>query len=129
MFDMFHIGHLNILKQAKQQCDCLIVGVTTDETVISYKNKIPVIPFNQRFEIMESIQYVDYVIQQRELDKFHAWEQLHFNVMFHGNEWQGTDLYNRYEKQFEKVGVRIEYLEPTKGISSSYLREIISHKK
>ena len=126
VFDLFHIGHLNILRKAKEQCDYLIVGVSTDELVESYKNRSPIIPFNQRKAIVEAIKYVDKVVPQSSMDKLEAWNTMRFDVMFHGDEWKGTDLYNKYEKEFAKVGVIIEYLTHTKGISSSSLIEKLS---
>lgn len=122
VFDMFHIGHLNILKRAKERCDYLIVGVSTDEVVQDYKHHTPVIPFKQRAAIVEAIKYVDKVVPQTTMDKLQMWEQNHFDVMFHGDEWKGTELYNKYEQEFAKVGVQIEYLPHTDGISSSQLR-------
>ena len=126
VFDMFHIGHLNILKRAKEKCDYLIVGVSTDEVVESYKHKHPIIPFEQRAAIVSAIKYVDKVVPQDTMDKMQAWQKVHFDVMFHGDEWKGTELYNRYEEEFAKVNVRIEYLPHTDGVSSSQLREIIN---
>ena len=123
VFDLFHIGHLNILRRAKEKCDYLIVGVSTDECVESYKHHKPVIPFEQRVAIVEAIKYVDEVVPQTSMDKLEFLKQRHFDVMFHGDEWKGTDLYNRYEEEFAKFGVRIEYLSHTDGISSSMLRE------
>lgn len=123
VFDMFHIGHLNILRRAKEQCETLIVGVSTDEVVQSYKNKTPIIPYENRAAIVEAIRYVDKVVPQTSMDKFIAWEELHFDVMFHGDEWKGTELYNKYEEEFAKVGACIYYLPHTDGISSSMLRE------
>lgn len=125
VFDMFHIGHLNILRRAKERCDKLIVGVSTDELVESYKHKLPIILFEQRAAIVKAICYVDEVVPQTTMDKMQAWNALHFDVMFHGSEWKGTELYNKYEKDFAKVGARIEYLPHTDGISSSDLRERI----
>ena len=125
VFDMFHIGHLNILRRAKERCDKLIVGVSTDDLVESYKHKTPIIPFDQRAAIVKAICYVDEVVPQTTMDKMQAWNAVHFDVMFHGNEWKGTELYNKYEEEFAKVGVRIEYLPHTDGISSSDLRERI----
>lgn len=127
VFDMFHIGHLNILSRAKEQCDYLIVGVSTDETVQSYKHKVPVIPFEQRAAIVQALKCVDEVVPQTTMDKLEMWKIKHFDVMFHGDEWKGTELYNRYEEEFDKVGVKIVYLPHTDGISSSMLREILSH--
>lgn len=123
VFDMFHIGHLNILNRAKEHCDYLIVGVSTDETVQSYKHKTPIIPFEQRAAIIAALKCVDEVVPQSTMDKLEMWKQKHFDVMFHGDEWKGTELYNRYEVEFEKVGVKIVYLPHTEGVSSSMLRE------
>jgi glycerol-3-phosphate cytidylyltransferase len=125
VFDMFHIGHLNILRRAKERCDFLIVGVSTDEVVESYKHHKPIIPYDQRAAIVEAIKYVDEVVPQTTMDKTEFLKQRHFDVMFHGDEWKGTDLYNKYEEEFAKYGARIEYLSHTEGISSSMLREII----
>ena len=125
VFDMFHIGHLNILRRAKEKCDYLIVGVSTDECVESYKHHIPIIPFEQRAAIVAAIKYVDEVVPQKTMDKLAFLKCRHFDVMFHGDEWKGTDLYNKYEKEFAEYGARIEYLPHTEGISSSMLREIV----
>ena len=125
VFDMFHIGHLNILRRAKEQCDYLIVGVSTDELVQSYKNKTPIIPFEQRATIVEAIKFVDKVVPQTSMSKIDAWHEHHYNVMFHGSEWKGTKLYDEIEKSLAEVGAKVIYLEPTKGISSSILREKI----
>lgn len=125
VFDMFHIGHLNILRRAKEKCDYLIVGVSTDECVESYKHKTPIIPYEHRAAIVEAIKYVDEVVPQTTMDKMEFLKQRHFDVMFHGDEWKGTELYNRYEKEFAIYGARIEYLTHTEGISSSMLREKI----
>lgn len=125
VFDMFHIGHLNILRRAKEKCDYLIVGVSTDEVVEGYKHHKPVIPYEQRAAIVEAIKYVDEVVPQTTMDKTEFLKHRHFDVMFHGDEWKGTELYNKYEEEFAKYGARIEYLSHTEGISSSMLREII----
>src|SRR5690606_25937939 len=94
VFDMFHIGHLNILRRAKEQCDYLIVGVSTDELVVSYKHKKPIIPYNERKAIVESIKYVDKVVPQINMNKMGAWEEYKFDVMFVGSDWKGTDKWN-----------------------------------
>lgn len=125
VFDMFHIGHLNILKEAKSRCDYLIVGVSTDDCVISYKKRLPVIPFEQRIAIVSAIKYVDEVVPQTTMDKLEFLRKRHFDIMFHGDEWKGTNLYNQYEFEFAKYGAKIEYLPHTDGISSSKLREIL----
>ncbi len=126
VFDLFHIGHLNILRRAKEQCDKLIVGVSTDELVMEYKNKTPMIPFEQRKAIVAAIRYVDEVVAQESMDKIKAWDKIHFNVMFHGDEWKGSDLYNKYEVEFAKVGAKIIYLSHTDGICSTDLTKKIN---
>jgi len=124
VFDMFHIGHLNILRRAKEQCEFLIVGVSTDE-LVAYKNKKAIIPHNERMAIVESIKYVDKVVPQVDLNKFKAWEKYKFDAMFVGSDWKGTKRWNNYEKQFSKVGVDIIYLPYTIGTSSTKLREVL----
>jgi len=123
VFDMFHIGHLNILKRAKEQCDYLIVGVSTDEVVKKYKNKTPIIPFEERIEIVGAIKYVDKAIAQTSMDKVAAWDQLHFDVMFHGDDWKGSPLYDDYQKKFSERGVHIVFLPHTSGVSSTMLAD------
>lgn len=125
VYDMFHIGHLNLLRRAKEQCEYLIVGVSTDECVESYKHKRPIIPYEQRAAIVSAIKYVDEVVPQATMDKIEFLKNRHFDVMFHGDEWKGSELYDHYELEFEKYGAKIEYLSHTDGISSSILREII----
>jgi glycerol-3-phosphate cytidylyltransferase len=126
VFDMFHIGHLNILRRAKEKCDYLIVGVSTDECVESYKHHLPMIPYEQRAAIVAAIKYVDEVVPQTTMDKMEFLKHHHFDVMFHGDEWKGTELYNKYEQEFAQYGARIEYLSHTDGISSTMLREKIN---
>lgn len=124
VYDMFHVGHLNVLRRAKEQCDYLIVGVSTDELVQKEKNKTPIIPFEDRCKIVEAIKYVDKVVPQFDKNKFGAWEKYHFDKMFVGSDWKGTPQWNEYERQFAKLGtVEIVYLDHTDGISSSLLRE------
>jgi glycerol-3-phosphate cytidylyltransferase len=125
VFDMFHIGHLNILKTAKKNCDFLIVGVTTDELSLAQKGKNPIIPFNERFQIIQSIRYVDRAVEQTTMDKFEAWENLGFNVMFVGNDWKGSEKWNKLEADFKKVGVEIKYFPYTKHTSSTLLRSVL----
>ncbi len=128
VYDMFHIGHLNILRRAKEQCDYLIVGVSTDQLVEKDKNKTPIIPFENRCAIVEAIKYVDQVVPQEDKNKLGAWEKLHFNKMFVGSDWQGTPQWQGFEEQFRPLGVEIVYLPHTDGISSTMLRDIISKK-
>ena len=128
VFDMFHIGHLNILKKAKENCDYLIVGVSTDELVREYKHKDPIIPFDERAEIIRSIKYVDEVVAQTSLDKYEAWKVIQFNRLFHGSDWKGTDIYIETEKKMKEVGVETIYFPYTKGISSSGIINYITKK-
>ena len=128
VYDMFHIGHLNVIRNAKAQCDYLIVGVSTDELVQKEKNKTPVIPFEERCKIVESIKYVDEVVPQVDKNKFGAWEKYKFDKMFVGSDWQGTEAWKKYEEQFAPYGVEIIYLPHTDGISSTKLTEFIKSK-
>jgi glycerol-3-phosphate cytidylyltransferase len=125
VFDLFHVGHLNILKRAKEQCEFLIVGVSTDELVMNYKNKQPVISHSDRMAIIEGVKYVDRVVPQTNRDKFTAWEQLNFDVMFVGDDWKGNALFNQLENQFTNVGVDIVYFPYTQNVSSTIVKEKI----
>jgi glycerol-3-phosphate cytidylyltransferase len=122
VFDLFHVGHLNVLKKAKEHCDYLIVGVSTDELVMNYKNKQPVIPHNERVEIVEGIKYVNKVVPQINRDKFAAWELIQFDVMFVGDDWKGNPFFNEIESKFNKVGVELVYFPYTKGVSSTIVK-------
>ena len=123
VYDMFHIGHLNIIRRAKEQCEYLIVGVSTDELVESYKKKTPVICFEDRCAIVESIKYVDKVVPQITMDKMEAYKSLKFDALFHGSDWQGSDMYNKIVDEFSEVGVDVVFLPHTEGISSTLLKE------
>ncbi|MGL5549112.1 MAG: adenylyltransferase/cytidyltransferase family protein [Culicoidibacterales bacterium] len=123
VFDMFHIGHLNILQRAKAECDYLIVGVSTDELVEAYKSKKTVVPYVERCAIVEALKCVDKVVPQENRDKFAAWQEHKFNVMFVGDDWKGSTLFNELEKDFQAVGVEIVYFPYTTGTSSTLLRE------
>jgi glycerol-3-phosphate cytidylyltransferase len=129
VFDMFHIGHLNILKRAKEQCDYLIVGVSTDEVVEAYKHKTPIICYEERKAIVEAIRYVDEVVPQTSMDKMEAWKTLKFDVMFHGSDWKGSDMYNRIIDEFKKIGVEVVFLPHTDGVSSTMLADILQNHK
>lgn len=126
VFDLFHIGHLNILKRAKENCDFLIVAVSTDELVKQYKNKTPVICYEERSAIVNAIKYVDMVVPQENRDKLAALEKYKFDKMFVGDDWKGTELFSRLEPEFEKLGAEIVYFPYTKGTSSTFLKETLS---
>lgn len=123
VYDMFHIGHLNILKRAKENCEYLIVGVSTDELVSNYKHKKPIIPFEDRLAIVEAIKYVDKVVAQDSMDKIVALDKFEFDVVFVGSDWQGTEKWNKIEEDFKARGVDVVYLSHTDGISSTILRD------
>lgn len=124
VYDLFHIGHLNLLRKAKAQCDYLIVGVSTDD-LVGYKGKHSVIPFEERKEIVKAIRYVDEVVTQENMDKLGAWKKYHFNVMFVGDDWKGTDKWNKIEKDLAEVGAKVVYFPYTKGTSSTLINETL----
>ncbi len=123
VFDMFHIGHLNILRRAKEQCEYLIVGVTTDALCEARKNKLPIICEDDRVAIIEAIRYVDRVVRQGDMDKLAAVKEYGVDAVFVGSDWKGTEAWNAYERQFAEVGCEVVYLDHTEGISSTVLRE------
>ena len=123
VFDLFHIGHLNILRRAKEMCEFLIVGVSTDEIVQSYKHKTPVIPFQERCAIVEAIKYVDQVVPQSSMDKKVAYEKYGFDVIFHGNDWQNSEMYKKITEEMASVGVDVIFFPHTDGISSTLISQ------
>jgi len=123
-FDLFHIGHLNLLRRAKEQCDYLIVGVHEDG---SWKGKQTFIPFDERMAIVGACRYVDEVVVSLVEDS-DAWEKYHFDKLFVGSDYQGTERFRRYEEFFKDKGVEIVYFPYTKGTSSTQLREKLSQK-
>lgn len=124
VYDLFHIGHLNLLKNAKGLCDKLIVGVSTDK-LVEYKHKHPVIPFEERIEIVRSCKFVDATIPQEELDKYKMWEKLHFDILFVGDDWYNSPSWKEMEEKFDKVGVRVIYFPYTKGTSSTLINQTL----
>ncbi|MCM1516379.1 MAG: adenylyltransferase/cytidyltransferase family protein [Paraprevotella sp.] len=123
VYDMFHIGHLNILRRAKEQCEVLIVGVTTDKLCHSRKQKYPIICEQERMAIVEAIRYVDKVVPQADMEKIRPVKELGADAVFVGSDWKGTDAWNQYEKDFAAVGCTVVYLDHTDGISSTILRD------
>ena len=126
VFDLFHVGHVRILKKSKSLCDKLIVGVSTDNLVKKYKNKYPVISQKERMEVVKSNKYVNYVVSQNTLDKFISWKRLKYDIMFVGDDWYDTKKWQELDKKFKKVGVRIVYLPYTKGTSSTKINNILN---
>lgn len=124
VFDLFHIGHLNLLKNAKGLCDNLIVGVTSDE-LVAYKNKKAVISHQERMEIVRNIKFVDAVVPQNDMDKFKMWERLKFDVMFVGDDWLNTPKWKELDQKFKSVGVKIIYFPYTQGTSSTIINQTL----
>lgn len=126
VFDLFHIGHLNLLKNAKGMCDKLVVGVTTDE-LVTYKGKHAVIPFSDRLEIVRSIKYVDAAVAQSDMNKLEACKKLHASIMFVGDDWYQNPRWIEYEKEFKEANIKIIYFPYTHGISSTQIYESLCH--
>jgi glycerol-3-phosphate cytidylyltransferase len=126
VFDLFHIGHLNIFKKAKSKCDILIVGVATDALTEKLKNKKPVIPFEERCEILRSIKYIDKVVPQAKIDEISDQKKLGFNIIFKGSDWKGTEKWKELEKEFKKINVKVVYFPYTKTTSSTLINEFLS---
>lgn len=122
-FDMFHIGHLNLLKNAKKQCDYLVVGVNSDELVKAYKNKDVIVPLQERMAIVEAIRYVDEVIRTDTLDKVDAWQRVKYQKLFIGDDWKGNDRWKKTEEAIAPFGAVVEYLPYTQETCSTVLRE------
>ena len=129
VFDLFHIGHLNILKKSKSMCDRLIVGVTTDELMIKYKKKAAVIPFEERIEIVQHIKYVDVTVPQESMNKLEAWKKVKFNIMFVGDDWYESEKWVNIEKELSSVGVKVVYFPYTKTTSSTLINQILEEKR
>lgn len=129
VFDLLHRGHLEILRKSKELCDELIVGVSTDELTYEYKGHYPVVPFEERKEIVEAIRYVDKVVPQTSMDKLAAWESLHYNALFHGDDWKNSSIYRDAEDRLKEVGVDVVFFKYTESVSSSIRKENISERR
>jgi len=126
VFDLFHIGHLNLLKNAKGMCDRLVVGVTVDE-LVTYKGKYAMIPFEDRIEIVRACRYVDAAVPQYNMDKLTMCKKLGASILFVGDDWYNTSKWKQYEKDAKKFGIRIVYFPYTKGISSTKINNALEH--
>ncbi len=124
VYDLFHVGHLNLLERAKQHCDKLIVGITSDKAA-EYKGKKPFIPQEERMAIVGAIKYVDEVVLQDDLDKIKAHDKYKYDVLFVGSDWQGTDAWNRYEIELAKRGAKVVYFPYTAHTSSTILQNTL----
>jgi len=125
VFDLFHVGHVNILRNARAMCDRLIVGVTVDE-LVAYKNKKAVIPFEERIEIVRACRYCDVAVPQETMDKMDAWQRYKFSVMFVGDDWYQNEKWRGFDKQFADVGVRVVYMPYTKSTSSTLINQTLA---
>ena len=127
-FDLFHIGHLNLIKKSKQHCDYLIVGVTSDELIQQTKNKMPVIPLTERLEIIKSLKYVDRVVIQNNLDKVEAWKKYKYNILFSGDDWKTSDRWQNYVKELAKQNVEVIFFPYTKTTSSTLITQVLKER-
>lgn len=127
VYDVFHVGHLNILKHARSRCDYLVAGVLTDE-VAAWKGRSPIVPLIERLEIVRSVRYVDEVVVDHHLDKIKSWHEFPFDVMFKGDDWRGTPKAEHWERTLGEVGARVVYFPYTAHTSSTTLRQLISDR-
>ena len=125
VFDLFHVGHLNILRRARERCDRLVAGVCSDELVVSLKGRPPVVPLSERLEILRSVRYVDATYVATVDDKLEIWKEVGFDVIFKGDDWLGTNLWKNLEAQFSEVGVEVVYFPYTAHTSSTLLRSAL----
>jgi len=123
VFDMFHIGHLNIIKNAKSKCDYLIVGIATDELCYELKKKQPIVPYIERVEIIKSLKYVDEVVPQKKVDEISDWKKFGFDKIFKGGDWKGSEKWNKLEAKFKKLDVEVCFFDYTDTTSSTQLRK------
>jgi glycerol-3-phosphate cytidylyltransferase len=128
VFDLFHVGHLNLLKAAKEKCDYLIVGILTDELVVHFKKNLPFIPGDERLEIVESIKFVDKAVHvtSENIDKIKAWHLYKFDCLFSGDDWKGHESWIEDTKKLNELGSNIEFFPYTKGTSSTQIKKLIN---
>ena len=125
VFDLFHIGHLNILKNAKSQCDYLIVGISTDEVIERKKGKKPVIPFKERIEIIKNLKIVDEAVKQDKIDELEDLKKYKYNIIFKGSDWKGIEKWIKLEEEFKKLGVKVVFFPYTQTTSSTIIRTFL----
>jgi glycerol-3-phosphate cytidylyltransferase len=126
VYDLFHVGHVNLLRNAKAMCDKLVVGVTIDD-LVAYKGKQPVIPYHERIEVIRSCRYVDVAIPQNNMDKVAAVQKNHASYLFVGDDWYNSQKWQEFEKQLEKVGCKVIYFPYTQGTSSTLINETLTY--
>lgn len=125
-WDMFHIGHLNILKRASEQCDRLVVGVVTDEALLAAKGRPPIVPLEERMAVVRSMVLADEVVVDFSSRKLDVWERVRFDVLFKGDDWRGTAKGDQLELDMASVGVQVRYFPYTAHTSSTQLRGILA---
>lgn len=125
-WDMFHVGHLNILLRARERCDRLVVGVVTDQALTVVKGRLPIVPLAERVELVAQLDLVDEVVTDFSSNKLLVWERLHFDVLFKGDDWRGTAKGDRLESDMASVGVEVCYFPYTIHTSSSQLRAMLA---
>ncbi|KAF4406723.1 MULTISPECIES: adenylyltransferase/cytidyltransferase family protein [Streptomyces] len=125
VYDLFHVGHLNILRHARSQCDYLVAGVVSDEMAELAKGRAPVVPLVERLEIVRSVRFVDAAFVETVPDKLETWQQVRFDVIFKGDDWRGTAKGHRLEEDFRTVGVEVVYFPYTVHTSSTQLRRAL----
>ncbi|MEU9480423.1 adenylyltransferase/cytidyltransferase family protein [Streptomyces sp. NPDC048191] len=125
VFDLFHVGHLNILRQAREHCDRLIAGVCSDELVVRLKGRPPVVPLAERLDIVRSVRYVDETFVATVDDKLEIWKEVGFDVIFKGDDWRGTKLWSTLESEFSRLGVDVVFFSYTAHTSSTMLRRAL----
>ena len=128
VYDLFHVGHLNMLRNATRFCDYLIAGVVSDEMAQRNKGNRPVVPLEERLEIVGSIRYVDRAVAEDVPHKLEMWERLHFDVIIKGDDWQGTDRGDKLEADFAAKGVDVAYVPYTQRTSSTMLRRLLERE-
>jgi len=126
VFDLFHIGHLNILRRAREQCDHLIAGVVIDSAVEKMKGYRPIVPFEERIEIVRALRYVDAAVPDTSRDKRVVWRTHPFDVIFKGSDWQDTDKGAMLEAEMAEVGASVIYFPYTPHTSSTMLRDVLT---
>jgi glycerol-3-phosphate cytidylyltransferase len=124
-YDLFHIGHLNVLRRAAEHCDHLVAGVVSDEMLLLAKGRAPVVPLAERMEIVGNLRFVDSVHAETVPDKIDTWREVRFDVIFKGDDWRGTPKGERLERDFAAVGVRVHYFPYTMHTSSTQLRRAL----
>ena len=124
VFDLFHVGHLNVLRRARLRCDHLIVGVVTDDSALRGKGRWPVVPEEERLAVVDAMRFVDSAVLEWTEDKMEIWEALRFDILFKGDDWRGSEKYTAVATQLARVGAHVVYLPYTSHMSTSQLRRV-----